>query len=269
MGSQWYQIKKNIDEKINDYFIFPEGFKELKRDFNTDKFLWENNRNFKNIDYENYLIVKLPYYENSIDCFDHFVKNRNFIDNKDLEIILDNFWNGLEILHENGIIHNDIKLENVLLSNENGWKLRIIDFDFSFQIEEANNISYVGTFSLVNQTTGLYQKQIGIDGMFKRFFRFFRPAYNSCLFQIYISKIQQNLEKMYNENKEGFYRYNDIFNGIILSLFMIKMNEKNKRINKNIDNKFVKIFIDMVKIDENLMFMESFEIRNYLKKMII
>ena len=262
-------LKKNIGEKITEYFIFPESFKELKRDFDTDNFLWENNCNIKNLDYENYLVIKLPYYENSIDCFDYFVKNRKSMDIINLDIVLEDFWSGLEILHENGIIHNDVKLENVLLSNENGWKLRIIDFDFSFQIEEANNISYVGTFSLINQTTGINQETIGIDGMFKKFFRFFKPLYNPYKFSIYISKFQEELQKMYIENKEDFYRYNDIFNGIILSLFMIKMNEKNRGINKNVDNKFVKSFLEMVKVDENLKFMEIFEIKNYLKKMII
>lgn len=262
-------IKNNIGERINDYFVFPNSYEYVKRDENIDNIILKNNRNVRYIDFEDYLKVNLPNFGESLDMFDYFVTYKKNMKSNELYYILLDFWDSLEILHENEVIHNDIKLENILLSNDDNWRARIIDFDFSFDFKEIENVNYVGTYSLINETTGFFQKTLKLSDYFFRFFKCFKKDFNDFSFSINLLKIQNNLIELYRKDKESFYRYNDIFNGIILSLFIIKINNKNSKKNSNIDKKFIDNFLDMVNIDENLKFKEIYEIKNYLKKMII
>lgn len=266
-------IKKYLtqDRKIDisDNLIFPIKFKKIDRLLEIDRIFFKYNKDVRGMDFENYFIIDLPLFKETSDCFDFFLIHKKTLYNIDLLCVLNQFWQGLYLLHDNEIIHNDIKLENLLISYENEWKIRILDFDFSFKFDEADDKKGVGTFNLIFQTSNFSQKVYKIYGVFQKFFHCFKRKYNEFLLTTKILQIQHRLEILYLDDKINFFKYNDIFNGIVLSLFMIKVNQKNDYRDVYIDDKFVKEFLELINIDENFKFKEINEIMNYLKKMII
>ena len=52
---------------------------------------------------------------------------------------------GVEYLHENNIIHRDIKTSNVLISSDNPITLKLTDFDFSKFLEDNCDTSLMTT----------------------------------------------------------------------------------------------------------------------------
>lgn len=72
--------------------------------------------------------------------FFSFLKNyRNDIDEKLVRTYFRQLIEGLEYLHNNDVAHMDLKLENLLISNE--FDLKITDFDMSHYKEDAIIIS--------------------------------------------------------------------------------------------------------------------------------
>jgi serine/threonine protein kinase len=66
-------------------------------------------------------------------------------ENKVKEIIF-YLLNAVEYLHKNEIVHRDIKLENIMLENENDLKsLKLIDFGLSISINDTDNNEYTNT----------------------------------------------------------------------------------------------------------------------------
>jgi serine/threonine protein kinase len=125
---------------------------------------------------DNNLYLVIEYYENSIDLF-QFIKNLQFTESKNknnteyinnyLEIInkiMVLIYNGINLIHKQGILHLDIKLENILiicnkkltfdnleseldLDSESGLgiDIRIIDFGFSCDMVDEVCRKPVGT----------------------------------------------------------------------------------------------------------------------------
>lgn len=70
----------------------------------------------------------------------HYLSNRNFsLDFGTAIKITKKILKGLEHLHSLGILHRDIKLDNIMFDEENNINtLKIIDFEFStFSVEKS------------------------------------------------------------------------------------------------------------------------------------
>ena len=80
--------------------------------------------------YENYPFVILPYYSNGSLVEAVLSKGMTFDLNEIKEFVLPSLNNGLKVLHDNGIIHKDLKPSNIMIS-EDGTNLVIIDFGIS------------------------------------------------------------------------------------------------------------------------------------------
>jgi len=105
---------KSLIPKENKYFLIPDYF-----------FINEDNSYF-------YIIKKYD-----IDLYKYFNKldenNRNISLDEIIKIIFF-IMNSIKILHDNSIIHSDLKLENIILNYDENYKIidiKIIDFDVS------------------------------------------------------------------------------------------------------------------------------------------
>lgn len=92
-----------------------------------------NNTKFIN----NYLLFELA--ENG-DLADYLVNNKGFTETQ-ARYIFKEILNGLKACHDNGIAHNDIKLENVMVDSE--LKFKLADFGFASLLER--DVNYTGT----------------------------------------------------------------------------------------------------------------------------
>jgi len=76
------------------------------------------------------------------DLFDLFMEQKHFFDEKLARTYFHQLIAGLECLHENGVAHLDIKLENLLIGED--YQLKIADFDLSY-IEGDEKIHALGS----------------------------------------------------------------------------------------------------------------------------
>jgi serine/threonine protein kinase len=76
------------------------------------------------------------------DFFDFVMNNNTNIDDKMIRSYFKQLVEGLEYLHQNGVSHMDLKLENLLVGED--FKLKIADFDLSY-IADDNKILSRGT----------------------------------------------------------------------------------------------------------------------------
>lgn len=84
----------------------------------------------------NYTYFIIEYIE-GVTLYD-YVK-LNSVDDKDIFYILNEILLGLQFLHNNNIIHCDIKLDNVMITNDK--QIKIIDFDMSKIITTESYLS--------------------------------------------------------------------------------------------------------------------------------
>lgn len=127
-----YMVKSKIDN--NEYIL------KMKTDDydNTDEFrIYKILKNKKN----NYIIkfiecVKRTDYQyfvyeyfNGMTLYDFITDNYDDITEKDIKDIFIKIVNAVKFLHSQNIIHCDLKLDNILIDNENN--IKIIDFDLS------------------------------------------------------------------------------------------------------------------------------------------
>lgn len=125
-------VKSKIDN--NEYIL------KMKTDDydNTDEFrIYKILKNKKN----NYIIkfiecVKRTDYQyfvyeyfNGMTLYDFITDNYDDITEKDIKDIFIKIVNAVKFLHSQNIIHCDLKLDNILIDNENN--IKIIDFDLS------------------------------------------------------------------------------------------------------------------------------------------
>lgn len=81
----------------------------------------------------------LKFYEDG--NLEQFLK-RNELSQEDKRLIIGGILNGLAFLHDNNIIHRDLKAENILLSREDGvWTPKITDFGLSREVDQSTNIT--------------------------------------------------------------------------------------------------------------------------------
>ena len=73
-----------------------------------------------------YMTMK-QYYKSLAEFMDDY----DYLDTEPAIKLFENMVNGVEYCHKNGVIHRDIKLENIMLESENSLKIVLIDFGFS------------------------------------------------------------------------------------------------------------------------------------------
>ena len=78
---------------------------------------------------EKFLYCIMPLYGQDLDNF-VFSENESLPDELVFRIFKQ-LLDGVEYLHENDIIHRDLKLENILISNVETMEIVIIDFGFA------------------------------------------------------------------------------------------------------------------------------------------
>jgi serine/threonine protein kinase len=75
---------------------------------------------------------------------------------------------GIQIMHENNLVHNDLKIENIMINPKNK-KITIIDFGFSCMAEDRECLSLLrGTPIYFDPHAQYYGEQSGDWGSFKR-----------------------------------------------------------------------------------------------------
>ncbi len=74
-----------------------------------------------------YIVMELAQYG---DLFDLFMEQKHFFDEKLVRTYFHQLIAGLEYLHDNGVAHLDIKLENLLIGED--YQLKIADFDLAY-----------------------------------------------------------------------------------------------------------------------------------------
>lgn len=124
----------------------------------------DKNHNKKSRAENEYILMKSLKHENIVECFDMFYDNKRFfiemeyailgdlfnyrtiyednqIDHSLVKKIMKQLCNGLIYIHSNGIIHRDIKLENIFVYNFNSYKIG----DFGLSIKSEITKGKVGT----------------------------------------------------------------------------------------------------------------------------
>ena len=98
----------------------------------------------------NFLVMEKLDQENLEDKFQK--SNRDFSLNK-IIMLADKMIENIEIIHEKGILHNDLKTTNMsmVIDAKNSSQLYIIDFGMyeSWQEENGDHIKYQGFYSLI------------------------------------------------------------------------------------------------------------------------
>ncbi|HKK38086.1 MAG TPA: serine/threonine-protein kinase, partial [Cryomorphaceae bacterium] len=81
----------------------------------------------------------LKFYEDG--NLEQFLK-KSELSQEDKRLIIGGILNGLSFLHDNNIIHRDLKAENILMSREDGvWTPKITDFGLSREVNQSTNIT--------------------------------------------------------------------------------------------------------------------------------
>lgn len=90
-----------------------------------------------------YYIVVTPYYEGGT-LYNYILDNKCQVDNEIAKIIMLQILEGINHLHKLGIMHRDIKLDNIMLEHlNNPQSVKIIDFGFATL--EKSNLNKCGT----------------------------------------------------------------------------------------------------------------------------
>lgn len=81
----------------------------------------------------------LKFYEHG--NLEQFLKQHD-LEPEDKRLIIAGVLHGLSFLHQNNVVHRDLKAENILMTREDGvWTPKITDFGLSREIEDVANIT--------------------------------------------------------------------------------------------------------------------------------
>ncbi|CAD8076839.1 unnamed protein product [Paramecium primaurelia] len=73
--------------------------------------------------------------------YNYLLQRNNVLDQKEIKYIMKRLLKGVKHLHQLGIIHRDLKLDNIVFENENDIKsLKIIDFGFAVEFGHQTQV---------------------------------------------------------------------------------------------------------------------------------
>lgn len=244
-------MSKVFTPNFNDYFKsgnFGDIYKTIENDnilvkFTHNKFSKELFQIIKKLNHEN--IIKIidinPNIYNKLsfifmenfhgDNLSIFFSNNttcNLPPNINLKIIKQ-IIDPIFLLHENNIIHRDLKLDNILI-NKN-YQIKIIDFENSFYGRECSGlVGSPGYFAPEMLFCEKYNNKCDIWSLGVIFYfiicKYF-PFHNSNNLEIYKNQILKNYYIIYDKNK--WYNYNKLLK-IIKKMLLYN---KDKRIDSN------------------------------------
>lgn len=121
-----------------DYVYDKLDFKLLLREYSIGILLDHPNiRKTLDVDLESHCLI----FENcpGIDFFEYLYKNKLHINKKKNLFYYGQLLNAIEYLHDNGISHMDLKLENIIIDESNDM-IKLIDFGQAFVFKINNKI---------------------------------------------------------------------------------------------------------------------------------
>ena len=261
LSSRVYSGKK-IENSFQLKKIIPYAFKICKKKYDQKMFIEEG-----------HIFKKLPYSSNIIKYIDSgkeiLIKKKNqkatqvlyhifeYVDNgilynyidfeKNLKgfgeiigrIIFKQILNAVEICHKHGVSHQDIKLENIIVSSNYNFKL--IDFGFSTDIFQTNHELRFSKYG----TSGYFPPEIylnkDIDPIKSDIFALgvclfiivtgYKPFNNSKRTDIYYKKIyRKNYDNYWNDLPFNTIDLSKSFKDMIIKFFNINIYERIKSI---------------------------------------
>lgn len=142
-------ILKEID--INKKELYSRLLDQKHKNVCKINFVYETTRSLDNVE-QNFLLVETEYIEGA--TLAEYVETKGVLTiDKTLDMALQ-LCDGLEFLHDNGIIHKDLSISNVLVTNDG--QAKIIDFGYSRienklkKYETTNIYTYGSTAPEVN-----------------------------------------------------------------------------------------------------------------------
>lgn len=89
--------------------------------------------------YQHYKFIALEYCKGG-DLFNYLQKRNRRFDEGEVEIISNQLINAINSCHKHGIVHGDIKLENIgLMREEDITELKLLDFGGSYKIQHIDD----------------------------------------------------------------------------------------------------------------------------------
>jgi serine/threonine protein kinase len=139
---------KNIDNKIKREL---DIYEELRKQQDYSKYICSC-YGIESLKYGRKTFTYLTMEYLTCDLFDFIFKHKRPYSSKNIYSILSQILNGLEFLHKNNIIYNDLKMENIMISglkcnSETGETtiiIKLIDFNCCTIINDSKNIDYIG-----------------------------------------------------------------------------------------------------------------------------
>lgn len=108
--------------------------------------------------HERYYIM-LEYLEHG-ELLDYIYLNGGFGEEYG-RLIMNDLLNGLEACHDSGIVHRDIKGENIMLDKD--YKIKLVDFGFATMKTQGKLKSYLGTLNYAAPELHLHQPYYGVS----------------------------------------------------------------------------------------------------------
>ena len=149
-----------------------------------------------------------------------FILNKNYNDNiyneKLIKEWIFDIANGLKFLHENNIVHRDIKSDNILIDKDGHCK--IADFGCSIKLKTGNEL-----FSKTEGNMYFYPPEF-VDGKSKKLFSYkpvdiwaFGVTIYTCIYKIlpFLPENRENVVELFKEIREAKFDFNK--NGIKIS----------------------------------------------------
>jgi len=147
-------------EKLNKYFILPVSYKIIDK-ISLGQYIKGTNKNaiqkfiIDNLPGNKLIIEKMMYFPNSIDFNKLNIPLRNF----NVKIVCLRLLESIKLLHNNDIIHNDLKPQNIIIAQDflfsnknsvkNNYYPHLIDFGLSTNLNNTNFSSFFfGSYTL-------------------------------------------------------------------------------------------------------------------------
>tara|TARA_B100001093_G_scaffold322833_1_gene308040 strand:+ start:253 stop:1491 length:1239 start_codon:yes stop_codon:yes gene_type:complete len=111
---------------------------------------------YKESDFNKFICIQMELCNNNLTDF--LNKNKQFTIREKKKIVLD-IAKGIEYIHNNDVLHRDLKPKNILVNNQN--RIKISDFGLATSIYNTD-IEYSGTFGYIAPETfnnGVYSKK--------------------------------------------------------------------------------------------------------------